>query len=185
MVLFLRELATLSAQQWAPYEATAMKRRLGLAPATQKALLHALESAYLIRRIPIEGRAGEIILMEDQFEELELSLSRIPEAYRVLGAIFRNVRAQFLYRLGEPLRFFSYWSRSGARVPLCMATKDGVLGFVSLDAGNEKPSLSQRRSADSFLRRYPDGKVIYVTSTPGKARILDARSLICAAVQLL
>ncbi len=182
---FHRELATLASAEWIPYEGAKIQKKLGLAPATQKALLHAFEATYMIRRIPVEGRSGEIILLEDQFEELELTQSPIPEPFRFLGAFYRNARAQFHYRLGQQVRVFSYLTRSGARVPLCFATQEGKLGFIPLASDQEKPTLAQSRAADSFLRAHPDAKVIYLATVPIKTQIRDARSLICPIASLI
>ena len=123
--------------------------------------------------------------MEDQFEESTLAPGDIPPSYRLLGAFYRNARAQFHYRLGETLNVFSYWTRSGARVPLCFSTKQGTLGFIPLPPGQHKPTLSQSRASDSFLRAHPEGKVIYLASTPLKAEILDSRVLVCSAAALI
>ena len=47
------------------YNASEVRRTLGLAPQTQKNLLSAMESIFLIRRIPLPLRKKEILLLED------------------------------------------------------------------------------------------------------------------------
>ncbi len=176
-------LRLIAANTWEPYNAAAIKRAIGLSHQTQKSLLYALESIFLIRRLPIMGRAGEIILLEDQYEELLLSKGKLGRSSQILSAVFRNIRAQFLYRLGEKARFESYWTRSGARIPLVVRTDAGVLG-ISVIVG-EKPTLSQRRAAESFLRHETQGKVMFVADQPLASEIIDPRILICPVASIL
>ena len=185
MQRYLQEIASLAARDWSPYDATAIRRKLGLAPATQKALLHALESTYMIRRIPMQGRAGEFILFEDQLEENLLNFSKTPAPFKMLGAFYRNARAQFTYRLGDTIQVHSHWTRGGARVPLCISNQQGTLGFIPLATEQDKPSLSQSRSADSFLRQHPEAKVIYLRPDRSPPRVIDSRSLSCAVTALI
>ena len=179
----MKWLRLIAANGWNSYNASEVKRALGLAHQTQKNLLFGLESIFLIRRIPIKGRAGEIILLEDQFEELVLSEGKLSRSEQVLSAIYRNVRAQFQYRLGDTARFESYWTRSGARVPLVIQNETGLLGLNIVNEG--KPNLSQMRAAESFLRHEPKGKVIFVSDTPIRPRIVEPRIMVCAAAAIV
>ncbi len=147
---------------WNPYNASEVKRQLGLATETQQNLLYALESIYLIRRIPIQPRSGAIYLLEDQIEELILSEKSLSVADQKMSAFYRNMSAQFAYRMGDAIGFQSYWTRDGARVPLVIRSENKSLGFLVTESG--EPSLSQKRSAASFLRHHAEGKVIYLTS---------------------
>ena len=110
-----RFLRLLALQAWNPYNASEIKRITRLSHQTQKSLLFALESIFLIRRIPLSSRSGEIILFEDQFEEQSLSTGKLERAAQILSAVYRNGRAQFYYRIGAKAIFESYWTRSGAR----------------------------------------------------------------------
>ena len=168
---------------WQPYNASEVKRQLGLSHQTQKLLLLAFESIFLIRRIAISGRAGEIILLEDQYEERVFSDASLSRSEQLLSLVFRNCRAQFFYRLGMDMRIESYWTRSGARVPLVFRTDQGALGLIAV--AGEAPTLSQRRAADSFLRHSPTGKVLFITDGVAAPRILDPRILICPAAALV
>ncbi len=115
--------------------------------------------------------------MEDQYEELILSENTLRRSDQLLSAFFRNVRAQFQYRTGLMVQFESYWTRSGARVPLVLRNNEGALGFSILEGDN--PTLSQRRSADSFLLQHPEAKMMYLSDNPRIFRLIDARNLVC------
>lgn len=195
----MRFLRFIASQGWNPINHSEIKRQLGLAHKTQIGLLYALESVFIIRRIPLIGRSGEIFLMEDQYEEYILSDQSHAYSDQILSAIFRNIRAQFQYRLGDVTRFESYWTRSGARVPLVIRNESGVLGIIVTE--EDSPTLSQRRSGDSFLRRETQGKLLYLSlysgysgysghsgstaTTTVRPRIIDPRSMICAAASIL
>lgn len=173
----------IAARGWQPYSASEVKRTFGLAHKTQENLLFALESVFMIRRIPLRGRTGTILLLEDQFEEFELSDGVHSLENQTLSALYRNCRAQFQYRLGDTARFESYWTRSGARVPLVIKSEAKTLGFICIPG--DTPTLSQRRAADSFLRNEPTGKVIFVSARPIRAKIMEPRVMKCSAASLL
>ncbi|MGK5086651.1 AAA family ATPase [Bdellovibrionota bacterium FG-2] len=176
-------LQLLGERGWNPINHAEIKRKIGLAHATQSQLLYALESIFLIRRIPLRGRAGEIILFEDQYEERVLSGGRHSEHEQLMSALYRNVRAQFQYRIGDLSKFESYMTRSGARVPLVIRNENGALGLKIMEG--ETPSLSEKRTADSFLRAEKNGKFVFVGTQRTGARILDSRAMICPITCLL
>ncbi len=184
MDTLMRWLQWIAANGWNAYSATQARNAVGISFPTQKNLLYALESIYLIRRIPIKGRSGVILLLEDQYEEVALSRGAYDRKEQLLSCFFRNARAQFHYRMGERVEFESYWTQSGARVPLVVRGAQGAaLGFIAV--AGAKPTLSQTRAADSFLRHEPQGKVVFLSGEPMKAAVLDPRVLHCAAAALL
>src|SRR5262249_23544020 len=126
---------------------------------------------------------GFLVLMEDQAEETILSENKLSRETRILTALYRNARAQWNYRLGHPSRWSSFWLNSGAHVPLVLHSEGQALGFVATEDG--VPSISQRRSADRFLRQYPNGKVIFLFEGMRGAQVLDERSLICSISTLI
>jgi len=174
----------ISIHSFQSYNSSKARSEVGISIPTQKNLLHALESIYLIRRIPIKGgRSGEIVLLEDQFEERELSGGELSKEAQILSAFYRNARAQFSYRLGETVSFESYWTRDGARVPLVIRAGSSALGFIAIS--NTKPLLSQKRAADSFLRAEPQGKILFISSEARAPEIKENRILICSAASLI
>jgi hypothetical protein len=80
-------------------------------------------------------------------------------------------------------RASSYRPRGGARVPLVFESGERSIGFIPIDG--DQPDLSQRRSADSFLRRYPMAKIIMVTESSIAPRVEEERVLISSAASLV
>ena len=177
---FLKWLAKNSGNR---YNASEAKRALGLASQTQRSLLYAMESVFLIRRIPIQGQKGETILLEDQFEELELSEEKLPLERQLEGALYRNLRTQLNYRLGEQFSFETYHTRDDARVPIVVRTPESVLGII-ITEGNE-PSLSEKRSAASFLGKFSQSKIIYASTQIIKSEVIHERALLVSIYSLL
>jgi len=164
-----------------PFSVTKASRELGLAPRTIQHLLHALESIFLIRRIPIEGGGsrGFLVWFEDQFEQNFLAKNRLDPSINKTLLQFRNGRAQFEYRLGPTPAYFHFRTRGGAMIPLAIRTEEGVLGLLP------RPTMDQISRADraaikSFLSAYAGGKVIILTDTPGDIAFeaIDDRTLV-------
>ncbi len=166
-----------------PYIGSEVKRTLGLAPQTQKKILDAMESIFLIRRIPVPLRKKEIILLEDQLEERVYAGSSLGLAKRLETAVFRNIRTQFYYRLDKNIQFETYLTRDHARIPIVLKDGNSILGIIVHET--EKPSISEVRSAASFLRRHADAKVLYLTATVTAPKILDDRSMVCSIAAVL
>ncbi|MBI3533884.1 MAG: AAA family ATPase [Deltaproteobacteria bacterium] len=98
--------------------------------------------------------------------------------------IYRNIRAQFQYRIGERADFFHYKTRGGAMIPISIRTKKGYLGLIPILCKSEI-NLSLRRSADSFLKHYGRSKVLFITRTGKESEILNDRiALVPAQVAL-
>ncbi len=176
---FLSHIAKLG---FRPYQAAAVSTELGLSPKTQKSLLFALESIFLIRRISQEGKKGFLTVMEDQFEERLLSETVHPRNTQMLGAFYRNARAQFQYRLGHPTRWTTFGLNTGATVPLVLHSEGKALGFAMID---KSPTVSQSRSTNSFLRRYPQAKMVYLMPNFGETTVIDSRTLQCPIAAVL
>lgn len=163
------------------YSYTKVKNELSISPVTQKALLYALESVFMIRRIPIYGGSkGEIILMEDQYEELRLSDESFSHDEQLLTMLYRNLRAQFHYRMGEPVEIASYWTKNNARVPLVLKGAGAVLGVMTIQS--DEPTLSQMRAAESLLKFESRSKVVIFSKSIKRAKVLTSRIAILPLV---
>lgn len=165
------------------YVAADVKRTLGLAPQTQKKILDALEAMFLIRRIPSPNGKKEVLLLEDQLEEFVYAGSSLELEKRLETAVYRNIRTEFFYRLSSNIQFETYLTRDHARVPIVIRDNDHLLGIIV--HSTEKPSLSQTRSAGSFLRTHAGAKILYLSHHPIKAEILDERSMLCSIAAVL
>lgn len=156
------------------YSFTKIKNELAISPVTQKSLLYALESIFMIRRIPIYGGSkGEIILMEDQYEEFRLSGESLALQDQLVTLLYRNLRAQFHYRMGESLEIWSYWTKNNSRVPLVLKGNGKVLGVMAISG--DEPTLSQMRAAESLLKFESHSKVAIFSKNAKSARNLTSR----------
>jgi predicted AAA+ superfamily ATPase len=166
-----------------PYSFAHVQRITRLTPRTQKHLLYGLESIFLIRRISYINSSAFTYLLEDQLEEKFFSENKLMSETSILSTMFRNLRVQFNYRINENCNFESYLTRSGANVPLVLTNANAKLGFRVLPKG--KLELADRRSADSFLRKCPDSKIVFLSMECKKVKVLDSHSLICHPVHLI
>jgi predicted AAA+ superfamily ATPase len=178
----LRYVRELALEDGGTFQYQDLRRRTGITPATQKKLLYALEAVFVLRSIPIEGDSpGQAIWFEDQAEALVLSQGRISAADQWAGLIYRNLREQVMYRLGSNAEIFQYRTRSGVTVPIAIRTEAGVLGFVPVLG---KPSPKHLAAGQSFLRKYANSRVNFVTDG-NEARSLNERTWMVPASQLL
>ncbi len=140
-----------------------LKKSLRIAESTQKNLLHALESVFLIRRIPVEGDfKGDLFWFEDQIERNYFARQPAWDESDWTTLVYRNARAQFNYQVGEASHFFCYRTRGGASVPLGIRTSNGALGMIPVKSQSDI-NTSLKRSAESFLKRYNHSKVLFLT----------------------
>ena len=178
----------LASRPFQPFSVTSFSRALGLAPRTVNHLLSAFESIFLVRRIPIEGggRRGFLVWFGDQFEQNFLSRNRLAELDQKYGPLYRNLRAQFEYRLGATPTYFHYRTRGGAVIPLAIRTEAGVLGFLHLPSRKEL-SRTDRAAMRSFLSAYGRAKVLIVTDAPDEFEfeLVDDRVLIVPVTAVL
>jgi predicted AAA+ superfamily ATPase len=166
-----------------PYNASSVSRKLGLAAATQKNILFALESIFLIRRIPFSKGKKEIVLLEDQFEEKVYGRSKLNSVELAETAVYRNIRSQLGYQLDKTSTIESYLTRNGARVPIVIRNETKVLGIIVTEG--ETPSLSEIRSGASFLKNYATSKILYLTQKRFEPKVLDERSMHCSIFSVI
>ena len=152
-----------------------LRKTLRIAESTQQHLLYALESVFLIRRIPVEGDyKGDLFWFEDQIERTHFASLNHWDEDDWLTLIYRNARAQFAYRIGEHAQYFHYLTRGGAQVPLGIRTAQGVLGIIGVKSRTDI-NRSLNRSADSFLKKYNHSKVLFLTREGKSVEILNER----------
>lgn len=152
-----------------------LKKDLRIAESTQQHLLHALESIFLIRRIPVEGDyKGDLFWFEDQIERDHFASSNSSDEDDWITLIYRNARAQFGYRVGEHAEFFHFRTRGGAQVPLGIRSSSGVLGIIGIQSKKDI-NLSLKRSADSFLKHYNHSKVLFLTREGKESEVINDR----------
>lgn len=152
-----------------------LSKKLRIAESTQQHLLYALESVFLVRRIPLEGDyKGDLFWFEDQSERAHFASSGSWDDDDWNTLIYRNARAQFNYRLGEQAQYFHFRTRGGARVPLAIRMSQGVLGIIGIRSRADI-NISLKRSADSFLRCYNHSKVVFLTQEGKNSEVINDR----------
>lgn len=161
-----------------PYYASEVTKSLRLAAATQKNILNAFESMFLIRRIPIMNSKRECLVLEDQLEERVYCGQEIDDLKQLESAVYRNIRTQFFYRLDKETHFQSYLTRDNARIPLVIESQGDLLG-ICIFKGNH-PTLSQKRSGASFLQNFANSKLLYLSDQEIEPEILSDRILYCS-----
>ena len=163
-------------------EHATLKRETGISPITQKKLLFALESVFLIRILGCEGDfKGFSVLFEDQAEALVCSKERLEPLVQWTGLVYRNLREQVFYNIGANFDFFQYRTRGGAFIPIGLRLPGCTLGFLPILGDLNRSAIA---SAHSFLRKFSDSRVIFVTDQ-NLIRILDERMAILPATALL
>ena len=107
-----------------------LSKTLRITESTQQHLLHALESIFIVRRIPVEGDyKGDLFWFEEQTERTHFISENTWDDEDWITMIFRNARAQFNYRLGEHPYFFHYRTPWGSSGPLSCQDKSGSTGY--------------------------------------------------------
>lgn len=179
LLRFVRQLATFDGTS---IQHQTLRRSTGISPETQKKLLFALEATFIIRHLPIEGDYHEsAIFFEDQAEVQTLSQNQLSEDQKWIGLVYRNLREQFFYRLGENVEFFQYQRRGGVLVPFAVRTPESSLAIIPIQG---MPTRATLGPAQSFLRKYTNGKAVLVTPL-NETKVIDDRTLLISAAQLL
>lgn len=154
-------LSALAKKQGQPIDHTDLQRDTEISIPTQKKLLLAFEAVFLLRLLKIEGgRKGFICFLEDQYESNFLAGPALTELQYRTQCLYRNIRAEFFYSLGESFRIFHYLTRHKTTIPFAVQTKTGCLGFLPLE--NSEPSHGEQMAAQSFVRNYKNAKVVLV-----------------------
>lgn len=157
---FLNELAD---AQGFPINHMKLRAKTGLSPITQKKLLYALESLFIIRILPTGGTARKYICyFEDQAEAAFFRQTRdLQLEFEEL--IYRHIRTEFMYSMGLPFRISQYTTRNGVRVPICIQSQESVLGLIPIH--QEEPERVHLAAAQSFLRSHERSRAIIVTTS--------------------
>lgn len=173
---YLRELALTEGK---PLNFSNLHKKTKISDVTQKKLIYALESVFLIRILPLKGgKRNFVIRFEDQAESHYLR--SIDNASRDLeieleGLLYRHIRTQFIYNLGTQATFFQFQTRGGARIPIAIDTPDGTLGLIITKSA--EPNRHQLASAASFLKSHSSSKIIYVSQESQlRPKLIDSRS---------
>lgn len=159
------------------------RRNLGLSPVTQKKILYAFESIFLIRPIPLEGdKKGRTYILEDQGESHYLAEGLQSRAVQLLHLIYRNLRCEYFYRTGSQIKTCQFNKKSGSQVPLVFKSQKGVVGFIYSDS--RQVDRRTKAAAGTFLRHYSNSRALVVHE--GKEfQVIDDRTVLCPITWLI
>jgi predicted AAA+ superfamily ATPase len=148
-------------QQGRRFNYSDAKKKIGITMPTQKKLLYALESIFLIRRLKVEGSySGEIYYLEDQAESLQLSQNILSHFEYYEQLVYRNLRAQLFYNMGLSFKEFSYETRGGVRIPYAIECEGYNLAILPIK--EEMPNRSEKAAAASFLKTYNNSRILFL-----------------------
>lgn len=158
-------LAYLAVQQGKPLEYAEVSRATKISYRTLLKVLRAFEALFLIRIIETTGGEKKpVAFLEDQGMATHLVQTTtgfvFDEMANLERGLFTNIRPQFFYRLETSPLTFQYRTRGGAYVPFAFQTTHGVVGYIPI-LGIKAP-VTAVASARSFIRQYPNAKVILV-----------------------
>jgi hypothetical protein len=148
-------------QQGRRFNYSDAKKNIGITMPTQKKLLYALESIFLIRRLKVEGSySGEIYYLEDQAESLQLSQNILSHFEYYEQLVYRNLRAQLFYNVGLSFKEFSFETRGGVRIPYAIECEGYNLAILPIK--EEMPNRSEKAAAASFLKTYNNSRILFL-----------------------
>jgi predicted AAA+ superfamily ATPase len=166
-------LAALAQNEGEPIKYSKFQKLVRISEVTQKKLLYSFEALFLIRRIPIGGdNNGFSIVFEDQAESLYLSQNTLSLQRQYESFLYRNLRAQWMYRKAGNIQVSQYLTRGGTRVPIVIKSGINQLGFIITLENQIDRSI--RAQANSFLAKVPDSKII-VTGPHIKTQLIETR----------
>jgi len=143
---------------------------------TQKKLLYALESIFVLRQVSISGGIkSKTYYFEDQGEYRYFAPTQNLKR-QIEGLVFRHARVQFQYGIQEPYQINQYLSRSKARVPFVISQGDRKLGLLPILT--KEPTHAERQAGNSMMRSYGSSKVLFLSPIATEFQVLSDRSLI-------
>ncbi len=159
-------LSLLAKSQGLPLDISKLSRQSRISIPTLKKLLIAFEAMFLIRILKTQGtEVKPVLFLEDQGEASFLMEGSTHPLDDIVRFCFANLRVQCLYRSDFKAEFFQYRNRGGAHVPLAIQIyrekKQSYLGLIPIL--ETTPTSHDLGSAYSFLKRFPDSKIIFVT----------------------
>lgn len=171
-----------SREQGEPLDISAISRVSRISQPTIKKLLRAFEAMYLIRFLPCEGDLKKpTFYFEDAAEASHLNPEGFTPLRNVERFLFANLRPQLAYRSELGASLFSFRTRAGSFIPLCIRMGKSVLGILPTLESN--PTANSLGSARAFLARYPNSKVL-ILSDRGNFRYLT-KNILTAPLQII
>lgn len=163
------------------YEAICRAARIS--KPTLKVLMSAFEAMFLIRIIPIEGGIrSKSIFFEDVGLLQHLVKGSLSQKQIEVNAFYQSIRVPYFCNADKPFYFEQYETRGKAFAPLVIKYKEFRTALILTPYS--EPGLSEIRSAQSFLKRYADGRVI-ICGPKLKYRELQDRLILANHLSLI
>jgi predicted AAA+ superfamily ATPase len=147
-----------AANQGREFNAAHAARSTQISQATLKKLIFAFENMFLIRRLTNFGDiASPRFFLEDQGMATYLHRHTPQDDLRRFA--FSQIFHQIHYRYSDVYRPGYYANRGGANINFVFEIDKDIVGVDVCETN--KPNLSLLRSAESFLGRFPKGRIIF------------------------
>lgn len=153
-------LSFLALRQGQPLDISQLSRQTRISQPSLRALLLAFEALFLIRVIESKPEKRPVVFFEDQGLASFVAGQAIDRGTNFVRGLFTNILPQFHYRPDLEPKYYQYRTRGGASVPFVIQTKIGSLGIIPFVADAVESLASTIRSAQSFLKHDPRGRVI-------------------------
>jgi len=174
----------LALHQGEPLEPAAIATATRLSRPTVVKLLRVFSILFLVRTIASEGTLKKAAYyLEDQGEATHLIGLRTDPLFDLNRFLYANLRCQIHYRPELNAELFQYRTRSGVHVPFVFRLPKGEVGIIPILEDN--PSQIAIASAQSFLKAYSKGKVVFATYGKNDRVLSPAIRIIPAASLVL
>ena len=125
---------------------------------TLKRVIFAFEALFLIRVVSVEGEGKPTIFLEDQGMASWLKGSALENADDIVRGLYANLRQEYHYRPDRGAKITQWRTDNGVEIPLVFVTPKNRLGFIA--TLNEQPTPKTLGSAQSFLKMFPNSRVV-------------------------
>ena len=143
-----------------PLNISDISRKSRISAPSLRKVLTGFESIFLLM-IPCEGdERSPVYFLEDQGEAFFMANRTFDVALDLERLAFSHLRIPFAYSPGIRAEIFQYRRHGGAYIPFAYRIKEKILGYICML--DEHPSLSEQKSAQSFIQFYPGAKVVYL-----------------------
>ena len=176
-------LVALAIQAGGPLDYTALQKASRVSLPTLKKLVSALESLFIIRLYPCEGDYKKsIVRFEDIGEQNYLARMDLESTEALTAFLYHNLRVQFHYRPDSEVEMFTYRTRRGFDVPICLRQGKKVLGIIPVVKNDVEHAYL---SAKKFVEAYDHASAVLVSLGPPLKDYLGDRIRHLSIAQLL
>lgn len=172
----LRRLITeLANRQLEPFEIYPVARATQISVPTLMGLMRAFEAMYLIRWVPSIGSSKKkSYVFEDQGEATYLQTKPTSELNDFSRFLYANLRSQWHYQNKFKCTISQMRSRTGQWIPWVIEGL-GSSEIALIPVLEATPNPSTMAVASSFLKRFPNGKILFVHAFPKTDRMIHPK----------